>query len=137
MHTIDGGVLRVAIQLCFSVGFVKDWWKYIAELKYDEAFMNKVEEYLDEWRSNVDSEDYARQPRSLKEIGKWKMRETHTSGVILIPALHAVSDLNFNNDFFQAYMALIAGIRLVYRFTHKPLPTVCNYSQLLFNTVST
>lgn len=125
MHTIDGGVLRVGIQLLLSVGFKSDAWKCVAAGSYDAAFHKLVNSYMEEWRKNISRDDYARKPRALKDIGRWKMRETHTAGVLLITALNAVPNLTFDEDFFKAYMCLITGIRLVYRFSHKPIPKVC------------
>lgn len=130
MHTIDGGVLRVAIQLLFSVGFPGKRWKYIPEGHHNAAFHERVNEYLAEWRRNVSRDDYARKPRHLKDVARWKMRETHTAGVLLVPALYAVTNLTFDADFFNAYMCLITGMRLVYRFSHKPIPKVCVVSHL-------
>lgn len=123
MHTIDGGVLRVAIQLMFSVGFPKRW-KYIPVGSTHAAFFGKVNEYMDAWRKNISRDDYARKPRALKDVARWKMRETRTAGVIMIPALNAVPELQFDIHFFRAYMYLVTGMRLVYRFTHKPIPKV-------------
>lgn len=128
MHTIDGCVLRVAIYLLFAIGFDSDdKWKHI--LGYKPADIAKVEKVLKCWRSNV-TRDFARQPRALKDIRRWKMRETHTAGVYLIPALQAVPELAAyfrdvkRKQFFPVFMHLIAGIRLVYNFSHKPLPKV-------------
>lgn len=128
MHTLDGCVLRVAIYLLFAIGFPsKESWKHI--LGYRKIEIAKIEKYLKSWRPNV-TRDYARQPRSLKDVRHWKMREIHTAGVYLIPALHAVPELAAyfrdvkRKEFFSAFMHLIAGIRLVYNFSHKPLPKV-------------
>lgn len=124
MHTIDGGVLRVAIQLMFSVGFGSKQWKCIPAGGRNKAFLAKVEEYMNAWRKNISRDDYARKPRALKDVARWKMREVRTAGVIMIPALNALPELTLDTDFFRAYMYLVTGMRLVYRFTHKPIPKV-------------
>lgn len=127
MHTIDGNVLRVAIFLLLAIGF-DEKWKHI--LGYDAVFIDKIEKYLLSWRSNV-TRDFARQPRSLHDIKDWKMRETHTAGVHLIPSLQAVPELaayfgeEKRKKFFHAFMHLVTGIRLVYNFSHHALPKVC------------
>lgn len=143
MHTIDGNVLRVAIYLLFSIGFGdKEKWKHI--LGYKAILIAKIEKYLKNWRSNV-TRDFARQPRPLKNIRDWKMRETHTAGVYLITALQAVPELGpFFREakrklFFNAYMHLVSGIRHVYNFSHKPIPKVTaskyvDYFRILLHT---
>lgn len=124
MHTIDGGVLRVAIQLMFSVGFETDSWKAFGK-EYTAAFLQRVEAFMDAWRPNI-SGDFARKPRAIKDIKFWKMRETNVAGVFMIPALIWAAGVKdeLDHEYFENYMNLITAMRLVYNFSHKALPSV-------------
>lgn len=118
----------MAIQYMFSVGFTaKEMTFKLICGKYAPAFMRAVEKCMKAWRPNISS-DFARQPRSLDEIKFWKMRETNVAGVFMIPSLIWVDGVKdgLQPDFFTNYMDLVAGMRLVYNFSHKPLPKVSN-----------
>lgn len=125
MHTIDGGVLKVCIMLMFCIGFEPGKGHKLVCAKYTPAVLRMIESCLKAWRPNISS-DFARQPRSLKEINFWKMRETNIAGVFMIPALIWVNRVKdeLDHEFFSNYMNLITGMRLVYNFSHKPLQKV-------------
>lgn len=124
MHTIDGGVLKLCIMIMFTIGFEPGKAKLICG-KYTAAVMEMFEKCMKAWRPNISS-DFARQPRSLKEINFWKMRETNIAGIFMIPALIWVDGVKdeLQMPFFSNFMNLITGMRLVYNFSHKALPKV-------------
>lgn len=109
----------------FGEGFeTKDNYKKFLE-KLPDAVFQKIEACMKAWRPNI-STDFARQPRSIKEIKFWKMRETNVAGVFMIPALIWVDEVKdeLDHEFFTNFMNLITGMRLVYNFSHKPIAKV-------------
>lgn len=140
MHAVDGCVLKTGIMHLFNVGLPSgEKWKYVGG-SLDDGVFGMIEKYMRQWRMNLPKTDFARKPRAISEIHHWKMRETHVAGVYMIPALFSIPAIwdnmpTMKQNFARSYMQLITGMRLVYNFSHKPLPTV-SISFLIINFFS-
>lgn len=108
--------------------------------KWKDGSIHAIDTILQNWRSSIPNE-YNRQPQGLSLIKKWKMRETYVTGTKLIPAMAAtkggfvrrngenvpfrfmeMSELQLS--FFQNYIFLAVGLRLVSANQMKSMPMV-------------
>jgi hypothetical protein len=129
MHTIDGGVLLNVLKQMFHVGY-DDRSKYFMA-RLPPTIFRLLENALATWKYNSPNE-FSRKPRPLADIKKWKMRETAMMGIYVIPALLHLPNVRqyLDNEMFDAYLNLVAGMRLVCGYSTRPVPPV---SIVIFN----
>lgn len=128
MHSVDGHVVVNAISLLLTVGFeTKEKWKHVTK-RLPKGFWKACNAWVANWRLWL-PRDFARKPRELVHIGKYKMREAHVAGIHLIPAFRHVAQLwdHIDHGLFANYMKLVTGVLLVCGFSCKPLPKVSSF----------
>ena len=130
MHTADAGVLWTAVSLLFSVGQDEAKWKYVRT--YSKVLMTRVNMYRAAWRRQI-TYDFARRPRPLTMWNRAKACETHTVGILEVPNLHHIPEVNdlLDKSMFKNYMLLVASMKLVCSFSCKPIPRVSLNEHLL------
>lgn len=126
MHDVDGHVILNGIRILLTVGFEPgERWKHVTKVLNKTTFWKSCNAWINHWRLWLPS-DFARKPRELEHLPKYKMREAHVAGVHLIPALHHIPELwqHVDHALFKNYMKLVVGVLLVCGFSCKPLPKV-------------
>ena len=125
MHSIDGGALYFTIKQVFGVGLDRaDLYLF---RQWNATHLRHVNNVFEIWAHNTPME-FSRRPRPITKVKLWKMRETAMVGIYIIPALFAMPDFRklVSPSLLNAYMNLIAGIRLVGGYSTKPVSQVCS-----------
>jgi hypothetical protein len=118
MHTIDGGVVSTSLKWVF--GFGKGMKKTLTKEVTEKAF-----KCTEAWRKCIPYE-FARKPRGLEYMKKWKMIEARTFLMYLMTPMFIYMG-SVVRDKFALLKPLILGVHLIAGSRHIEVPLVIIY----------